>query len=300
MGESRRPPNAALRGGLRAAVGLARTLGPLRYPVADGIAMCVYALDGGRRHRAAANHRRLDPGIDVREARRRARRSFREYGRTTADFIWANGMDDATIRRHSVVHGMEHIHAARQAGRGGVITLSHYGNWDMAANAAIALDTPLTTVMAPLGPEPFTDLVLWARQRNQLEVYTPHKAARGLLRALRDNRCVGLLCDIPGAGPTVDVDYCGGPVPFSAVPAWLALRTGAPLLPAECTRYQHGLHEIVIHPPVPVAEGDSEQAIMQRVAVVLERAVQRRPAQWYPFGPVYSDAAAPPSERGFL
>jgi KDO2-lipid IV(A) lauroyltransferase len=279
-----------MRGGLHVAVGLARALGPLRYPVADGIAMCVYAADPGRRHRAARNHRRLDPHIDEREARRRARRSFREYGRTTADFIWANGMDDATIRRHSVVHGMEHIRAARDAGRGGVITLSHFGNWDMAANAAIALDTPLTTVMAPLGPDAFTDLVLWARQRNQLEVHTPRNAARSLLRALRANRCVGILCDIPGAGPTVDVDYCGGPVPFSSVPAWLALRTGAPLLPADCTRHQDGRYEIVIHPPVPVGEGDDEQAVMQRVARVLEPAVLARPEQWYPFGAVYSDA----------
>ena len=289
MAEQRPAPGAVMRGGLRAAVGLARVLGPLRYPVADGVAMCVYGLDRDRRQRTAANHRRLDPAIDDREARRRARRSFREYGRTTADFIWANGMDDDAIRRHSMVHGMEHIAAARAAGRGGVIAMSHYGNWDMGATAAIVQGTPLTTVMAPLGPESFTDLVVWARQRNQLEVYTPRNAARGLLRALRANRCVGLLCDIPGAGPTADVDYCGGPVAFSTVPAWLALRTGAPLLPAECTRHQDGMHEIVIHPPLQLAAGEGEQAIMQRVARVLEQAVQRRPAQWYPFGAVYSD-----------
>jgi len=295
LAERREPPGAVMRGGLRAAVSLARALGPMRYPVADGIAMCVYALDPERRRRAAANHRRLDPAIDQREARRRARRSFREYGRTTADFIWANGMDDAGIRRHSVVHGLEHVRAAREAGRGGVLALSHYGNWDMGANAAIAREMPLTTVMAPLGPPAFTDLVVWARQRNQLEVYTPRNAARGLLRALRANRCVGLLCDIPGAGPTVDVDYCGGPVAFSTVPAWLALRTGAPLMPADCTRHRSGMHEIVIHPPVEIAPGDGEREIMQRVARVLELAVLRRPAQWYPFGAVYSDRQSPAS-----
>jgi KDO2-lipid IV(A) lauroyltransferase len=279
-----------MRGGLRAAARLARALGPARYPLADGVAMCVYAFDRQRRQRTAVNHRRLDPAIDAREARRRARRSFREYGRTTADFIWANGMDDDVIRRHSVVHGMEHLHAALAGGRGGIIVMSHYGNWDMAANAAIARDTPVTTVMAPLGPEAFTDLVLWARQRNQMEVHTPRNAARSLLRALQANRCVGLLCDIPGAGPTTDVAYCGGLVPFSTVPAWLAQRTGAPLLPAESTRHQDGLYEIVIHPPVAVVQGDEEQAIMQRLARILEVAVQRRPSQWYPFGPVYSDA----------
>jgi lauroyl/myristoyl acyltransferase len=286
-------PNPALRGGWQAVVGLARVLGPARYAVADGIAMGVYALDARRRRNARANHRRLDPAIDEREARRRARRSFREYGRTTADFFWANGMDDVQVRRRSTVEGLEQVHEARMQGRGGVITLSHYGNWDMGALAAVARELPLTTVMAPLGPRPFTELVVWARRRNQLEVHTPQNAARALLRALRQNRCVGLMSDIPGAGPTVDVEYCGGMVPFSTVPAWLAMRTGAPLLPAECTRHRGGRFEVVIHPAVEIHEGDGEREVMQRVARVLERAVRLRPAQWYPFGEVYTSAPGP-------
>jgi KDO2-lipid IV(A) lauroyltransferase len=291
-------PSPALRGGWHAVVGLARVLGPARYAVADGLGMSVYALDSRRRRNAQRNHRRLDPGIDEREARRRARRSFREYGRTTADFFWANGMDDAQVRRRSTVHGMERVLEARMQGRGGVITMSHYGNWDMGALAAIAREVPLTTVMAPLGPKPFTDVVQWARQRNQLEVHTPQNAARALLRALGQNRCVGLMSDIPGAGPTVDVEYCGGPVPFSTVPAWLAMRTGAPLLPADCTRHRGGHFEVVIHDPVDVGEGDSERDVMQRVARVLERAVRRRPAQWYPFGEVYSVPSGPSAAGG--
>ncbi|HZS13612.1 MAG TPA: lysophospholipid acyltransferase family protein [Candidatus Dormibacteraeota bacterium] len=288
MAERPPRPGPLLRGGWQAVVGLARVLGPARYGVADGIAMAVYALDPQRRRNAQRNHRRLAPGIDEREARRRARRSFREYGRTTADFFWANGMDDAQVRRRSMVRGMEHVLEARRRGRGGVIALSHYGNWDMGALAAIARDVPLTTVMAPLGPRPFTDLVRWARQRNQLEVHTPQNAARPLLRALRQNRIVGLMSDIPGAGPTVDVEYCGGLVPFSTVPAWLAMHSGAPVLPAECTRFPGGHFEVVIHPPVEIREGDGERAVMQRVARVLERAVRQRPQQWYPFGPVYT------------
>src|SRR5258708_33002566 len=119
---------------------------------------------------------------------------------------------------------MEPAGAAGEGGGGGGIPLSHLGNGDRAAHAAAAMATPVTTVMAPLGPQRFTDLVLWARQRNHLEVYTPRNAARALLRALQANRCVGVMSDIPGAGPTVDVDYCGGPAPFSSVPRWLAMR----------------------------------------------------------------------------
>ncbi len=236
----------------------------------------------------AANHRRSDPGIDEREARRRARRSYREYGRTIADFLWALQLDSARVSRHTRIVGASNVLSLHEQGRGGILVLGHYGSWDMAANVAVAYGVGLTTVMAPVGPPAITDLVLWAREGNQLEVFTPESAARGLLRALRRGRFVCLLCDIPGGGPTVVVDYCGGPVVFTAAPAWLARVSGAPLLPAVCRRVEGG-YELEIHPPMTVERGEDEAAVMQRVASTLEVAVRRHPEQWYPFGEVYAD-----------
>jgi KDO2-lipid IV(A) lauroyltransferase len=265
-------------------------MGPARYAVADAAGLCAWAIEPRRRRRAVANHRRNQAGIDEREARRRARQSFREYARTIADFLWANRLDAATAARHSRLEGMSHIDALRDSGRGGIVVLTHFGSWDMAANMAVAIGLPLTTVMAPVGPPAITALVSWARAGNELEVFTPESAARGLLRALRRGRFLCLLCDVPGGGPTVVVDYCGGPVAFSVAPARLARASGAPLIPVECWRVKGGFRAQA-HPPIEVARGDDETAVMQRVAAELEVAVRRHPGQWYPFGTVYTDAA---------
>ena len=237
-----------------------------------------------------ANHRRLSPGIDEREVRRRGRRSYREYGRTIADFLWAIDLDAATVARRSRVDGLSHVRALQAEGKGAILTLSHFGNWDMAANIALSIGVPLTTVMAPFGPPPITELVVWARESNMLEVFTADGAARGLIRAVRRGRFVCLLCDIPGAGPTVTVDYCGGPVVFSAAPSWLARVTGAPLLPADCRR-EAGGYTAHIHTPITAGRDEDDTAVMQRVASALEGAVRRHPEQWYPFGEVYTDAS---------
>lgn len=242
----------------------------------------------GRRRRVEANHRRFDPGIDEREARRRGRTSYREYGRTIADFLWAIDIDGAAVSRRCRLVGMAHVRALQAEGRGGIVVLSHFGNWDMAANVALTLGIPLTTVMAPVGPQLITDLVIWARQSNEIEVFTPENAARGLIRAVRRGRFVCLLCDIPGAGPTVTVDYCGGPVVFTAAPAWLARVTGAPLLPVDCRREGRG-YAVEIHAPMTAGRHEDDTVVMQRVASALELAVRRHPGQWYPFGEVYTD-----------
>jgi lauroyl/myristoyl acyltransferase len=288
MAERPLPPVPA-RAGLRAATALIRALGPLRYTIADAIGLGVYAMQPEKRRRAAANHRRANTALGEAEARRWARRSFREYGRTTVDFLWANDLDHAQVRRMSDILGWDHINAALDKGKGGIFALAHFGNWDMAANVAIAYGLELTTVMGPVGTEWITELVVWAREQNQLEVFTPDNAARGLVRALRRNRFVCLLCDIPEGGPTVVVDYCGGPVEFSSVPAWLAIRTGAPLIAAECHRTGHRRYQIRCHPAVEVTPGDDETVVMQRVARALEDGVHRYPGQWYPFRPFYAD-----------
>jgi KDO2-lipid IV(A) lauroyltransferase len=158
----------------------------------------------------------------------------------------------------------------------------------MAATIAFTNALPLTTVMATTGPRAITDLVIWARRANQMEVYEARSAALGMVRAIRRGRFAGVLSDLPESGPTVEVEYCGGPVPFSSVPAWLALRTGAPLFPTACWR-EGGMYRLHPMGPLEVSPEDDEHSLMQRVAAAIEPLVRAHPEQWYPFRTVYAD-----------
>lgn len=278
-------PSPSLRAAMALAAMTARALGPGRYVVADLCGLVAWAVSR-RRRKAIQAHLRADPTIGPREARRRARASFREYARTTADFFWAHGVSPEILRRRARVVGLEHLDAIRRQGRGAVIVSAHLGSWDIAASAAAAHGIPLVTVMAPLGPEPITRLVAWARERAGVEVLGPTQQAARLLRSLRSGRFAALLCDIPLAGPTVVVRFRGGPVRFSSAPVRLARRAQVPLLPVACWREGDG-YVVNVLAPIELAEDDA--TVMQRVADSLEAAARRSPTQWYPFGRVYVD-----------
>ncbi|HXA30558.1 MAG TPA: lysophospholipid acyltransferase family protein [Candidatus Angelobacter sp.] len=290
-------PPAFLKAGLQATTALTRALGPLRYPLADALGMAGYALSGRRRRNAALNHRRLDPGISMAEARRRARRSFREFARTGIDFVWACGFDPEATRRHSTWPAGQAWNDEVVGYGGGIFALTHFGSWDMAANIAFASRLNLTTVMATTGPRAITDLVVWARRANQMEVYEASHAAMGMVKAIRRGRFVAILCDLPEDGPTVTVDYCGGPVPFSSVPAWLALRTKGALFPTACWRDERGVYQLHPMGPVQLTDEDDAQSVMQKVADTIEPLVRAHPGQWYPFRQFYADGAAAPTSR---
>src|SRR5438105_2273260 len=92
-------------------------------------------------------------------------------------------------------------------------------------------------------------MVTLSRARKGFELYTPERAARGLIRGLRSGRWVGLMADVPEAGPTVVVPFCGGRVRVSAVPVRLAAATGTPIVPTACWR--EGSHwRLHIHAPI--------------------------------------------------
>ena len=116
--------------------------------------------------------------------------------------------------------------------------------------------------MAPVVSPGITEMVALSRERKGLEIFTVRQAARGLFRALRRGRTVALMLDVPEAGPTVVVPFCGGPVRCSAVPARLAAVTGAAIIPVTCRREGRGW-ALEIHPAVSL-EGDDAAVIGAR------------------------------------
>lgn len=282
-------PPRLVRFAFEATARLLRRLGPGRHLIGDIAGTLAYASQPpAKRVLAATLHSRAAGGLAMSEARRRARASYRYYARTIVDGLWIHAVGLTEMFDHGSIEGAENLDDARDAGRGGILVLVHFGSWDIAASLALAAGHPVTTVMAPVGAAWTTQLLAWSRRVKQMELFSPSTAARGLIRALRRGRIVALLVDIPEGGPTTTVQFCRGPVAFSTGPASLARLTGAPLLPAECWWTGTG-YRVRIHSPYRPAADEDDHAVTQRLATILERKIHAYPEQWYPFNEIYED-----------
>jgi phosphatidylinositol dimannoside acyltransferase len=282
------PPTWMKRGFELSARGL-RGIGKGRYVIADAAGTITYAVQPRAKKRLCAHlHSRAAGGLPVAEARRRARASYRSYARMIIDTIWIHAIGLDEMFDHGSIEGVENLDNARDSGRGGILVLVHFGSWDIAASMALAAGHSVSTVMAPVGTPSITALLGWSRRVKEMELFTPAAAARGLLRALRAGRLIALLVDIPEGGPTTEVRFCNGPVKFTIGPAVLARVTGAPLVPVSCWREPAG-YRVHVREPFHPADGDGDEAIMQRVAAILEDDIHRMPAQWYPFNQIFTD-----------
>jgi KDO2-lipid IV(A) lauroyltransferase len=120
-------------------------------------------------------------------------------------------------------------------------------------------------------------------------------AGPAVLRALKANRIVCLLCDRDLAGDGVPVDFFGERTTLPGGPATLALRTGAPLIPSGVYFRPHGGHYAKIGPPMVVErEGrlrDDVGRITQELTRRFEELIRMAPEQWHLMQPNWpSDA----------
>jgi KDO2-lipid IV(A) lauroyltransferase len=293
--------------GYRAGAALAEHL---PYPVAEAVARL-----GGRIARVAmpgraamvARHQQRAAGgsLDPAELRRRVNRTFESYARYWLEiFRVPLELRHGTITPHFVCEGYEHIEAGIAAGRGTILALPHLGGWEWAAAWMSELGHDMVAVVEPVEPPALFDWFVRQREAYGLEVVAlgPDVSAR-VLRALRDNRVVCLLCDRDLTGDGVDVEFFGERTTLPGGPATLALRTGAALLPVAVYFETGRDHRARILAAIPTArEGrlrDDIARLTQALADDFEKLIAVAPDQWHLLQPNWpsDESRAPLSPR---
>lgn len=206
-----------------------------------------------------------------------------------ADFVMLASLGPEDLRARVSVGGREHLEAALAGGRGCIMAAPHMGSWDMGASIAGVLGYRIAAVTERF-PGSLDEAVVATRRAFGLRVLPLGRpAVRAILDELRLGAVVALLCDLP-QGPGLQVDLFGRRATVPAGPAAIALKAGAPLLPACVWRTGPGCYHVHMDPPIPLPEAPGREAagdLMQAVARRFERFITERPDQWYAFRPLF-------------
>jgi KDO2-lipid IV(A) lauroyltransferase len=242
-----------------------------------------YALDRGHR-RLATRNIGLGLGLDPQASARIARACFENIGRTLAEFSLAGSRIDELLERVDL-GGAEHLHAALAGGRGVFILTGHCGNWELLA-ARISREVPVTGLARAMA-NPLVDATVEAqRHAAGARTMNARDSARGVLRLLHRGEAVGMLLDQNALrSERVFVPFLGRPAATNFGLAMLALKSGAPVLPAFSARGADGRHRAWIGAPIPFAEAGDRAARIgvstARYTAAIESYVRRYPEQWF-------------------
>jgi KDO2-lipid IV(A) lauroyltransferase len=243
-----------------------------------------YVVDGGHRRLAIEQLRAAFPHRSPEECRAIARETFGHFGRMLVLLLRVSAMTPGRIRGLVDFEGESRVREAHQAGKGVIVVSGHFGSWEL-LGLAHALELPPMQLLARRLDNPL--LHAWLERTRGATgngVIYRHGAIRRVLRALNANECVGILIDqhIQPAD-AVMVDFFNRPAATTSALATLALRTGAPIVPAFALPVDRGRFRLVYEPPIeppPADSADPVRELTQRCTDVLEMYVRRHPHLW--------------------
>lgn len=254
-------------------------------PLARGAARPGWWLAPGLRRRLRANLRRVHGGDD-RAAERDARRAAEAIALYYADLARGAHGRASALDALDGGDGIHHLFDALDRGRGVVVVSAHLGNPEALVRPLGALGLPLFVFTERLTPPRLHELVHRARAAPHVR-YEPLGvgAVRGALAHLRSGGIVAILGDRDLTGHGLPVPLFGAQAPLPTGPVDIALRSGAPLVPAFVLRSGRGRYHATVLPEVPLDRaGDRRAATAAGMAAVgraLEAAIALDPGQWF-------------------
>jgi len=263
-------------------------VGRAPYPIVrvfgTAIGLVFHAVDGAHRRLAVSQLRAAFPLRSEAECRAIARQTFVHFGQSLVMVLRVSTFTPERLLETVEVEGANHIRAALAGGKGAIVFSGHFGYWELHGLTHALVLSPMSVLARPLDNRLLHDLLERMRRATGNNVIYRQGALRRVLRALNANECVAILIDqhIQGAD-AVPVDFFGRPAATTSALATLALRTGAPLVPAFAIPLPNGRCRLVYEPVVdvpPATVDDPVLELTQRCTDVLEMYVRRYPHLW--------------------
>ena len=209
---------------------------------------------------------------------------WRHFGRELLVYVKAQTYSLDELARRVQFLNASLLDESRARGKGTIILSAHYGGWEMAGLALMALVKDALIVARQLDNDYLERDVARLRARTGAEVVDRRKAARSLMKTLSSNGVVVLLPDqavFPREG--VLSPFLGRPAWTTPAPAKLALRQGSTIVFAFCipdgTRHRLEFDEPIRVEQLSEAERDPV-ALTTRINDVISRRIAARPDLW--------------------
>lgn len=252
----------------------------LSFKIGEKLGLILYYLWNRRRHIALNSIKETLSRIILKtdlEPQRISKKVFSNLGRSFVEILRLYSGDRKILSTVSF-KGLENFYEAKRAGKGIIFLTGHCGNWELMAIAFGARVEPLGVVARPLNNKGLNYIVEKIRTRYGNTVIYKKGAIRHILRYLRENRPIGILMDqsvLKEEG--LLIDFLGRPAWTSKMPALIAKKSGARVLPAFIKHTSAG-HIVEIGNPIELT-GDIREDT-KRLSSPIERFIIENPTEW--------------------
>jgi len=234
------------------------------------------------------------------DIRRLELKTFKNYGRYLLDYMAMHRIAEHN-KHHYIVQqeiGLENLDAALSMGKGVILVTPHFGNWELGGIILSLKRYSLNVVTLKDENQTANNFRERIRKKNNItSIYVADDSihtAINIINVLKNNKIVAMLGDRDGSSKTVEVNFFGRKTKFPSGVAYVALASGAVVLPVFVVLRKSGKYQGIIEKPLLFSQykqSSRNEAIskaVQDIACVFEQYIREYPDQWFNFYPFWS------------
>jgi lipopolysaccharide heptosyltransferase II len=217
------------------------------------------------------------------QLRRLARQSFMMMGANILSSLKMPSMPSEAIRETFTIEGEEYWKEfLERRDRGGTVAaLSHFGNWELNAQAVVSLQgRPSGTVYQSLRNRFIDDLINRDRRSRGVATFDRRRDLSAATSLLRQGGLLGILTDQHAGDAGIWVPFFNRLASTSPLAATLAQKTGSALVPITIRTVGIARWVIRIHPSI-ATQDRTIGAISYDLGEALAHEIRRSPADWF-------------------
>jgi lauroyl/myristoyl acyltransferase len=275
---------------------------PRRLAYAIGIiaSTLAFPLLGRQRRALESNLQQVLPELAAPQLRKLAWRNWLNYTKAWIDFFKIPRMDRRKLGSLLTPVGLENLDAAMARGLGVIVVAPHMGSWELAAASWAATFGEIGVMVEQIEPRRLFDHVSRVRSKMHLRIIPLSRTgARDIMRMLKDHRMVVLAMDRDILNTGQRFKFFGRLTSFPTGPVEIALKTGAPILPAFCFRDPNDAYVAIGDPPMFLTRSDDHAAdvrgAMEQILATFERYIKMYPDQWHVLESIWPEKSVVPA-----
>jgi len=253
-------------------------------PLGNFVGALVFFFDRKRREVAFANLKAaFGETHDERERSAIAKKSYQIFATTMLELLWSPRLTPEIMDEIADIDVVDLRSSPKLEGVPAIYCCAHAANFEWTGQIA-ARHTKKFPVIAQKFKNPLIGKLFdrWRASLGQ-EVIPQEQAMLKLFRYLKTGGKFGILVDLnlkPHEGPVVVTMFERLLAPLTRLPAELALRTGALLVPVECLIRRQGGYTLRFLEPIAVTNESSVESLTQAYWNVLESSIRKHPEYW--------------------
>jgi len=213
------------------------------------------------------------------------RRAYQNTGKSMVEYSLFPSLDKEKILRMVEFEGTENFDEALRKRKGAVLVAGHFGSWELMGAATRQKGYPVDFLVGEQHNLLIDDLMNDYRRSVGIGIIKMGAAAKGIIRALKNNRFVAMLSDQDAGSDGTVVEFFNRPASTPKGPAAFALKMDAPVIMAFIIRENQKKQRIIIEKPIFVEKTSDKENDIQRLTQaytrVLEEYIRKYPDHWF-------------------